>query len=163
MKNLAQDAESITCCLSKGLSSPVGSLIISNKDFISNARKIRKALGGGMRQAGILAGAGIFSINNMVERLQQDHDNAKLLSSELKQIEEIDINTNQVYTNLIFFNLISSNITCHDFMSKLLNYEIKIDYKGNQRFRMVTHFGFEKKDIEKVILAFKKIFLNKGN
>jgi len=163
VKKLAQDAESITCCLSKGLASPIGSLIVSNKDFILNARKIRKSLGGGMRQVGILAGAGIFSINNMIERLQQDHDNAKLLASALSEIEEIDINTNKVYTNLIFFNLISNNITCHDFISKLLNYEIKIDYKGNKRFRMVTHFGFEKQDIEKVILAFKKIFLNKGH
>ena len=129
----------------------------------SNARKVRKALGGGMRQAGILAAPGIFSINNMVERLQEDHDNAKLLATALNEMEEIDINTNQIYTNLIFFNLITEDITCHDFISKLLNYEIKIDYKGNQRFRMVTHFGFEKNDVEKVVLAFKKIFLEKGN
>ena len=163
VKQLSQDSDSITCCLSKGLASPVGSLIVSNKGFVSNARKVRKALGGGMRQAGILAAPGIFSINNMIERLQEDHDNAKLLADALEEMEEIDINTNQIYTNLIFFNLISDDITCHDFISKLLNYEIKIDYKGNQRFRMVTHFGFEKNDVEKVVLAFKKIFLEKGN
>ena len=163
VKQLAQDSDSITCCLSKGLSSPVGSLIVSNKNFIAKARKIRKALGGGMRQAGILAACGIFSINNMIERLQQDHDNAKLLAKAIGEMEEIEINTNQVYTNLIFFNLKSNNITCHDFISELLNYEIKIDYKGNQRFRMVTHFGFDKNDVEKVVLTFKKIFQNKGH
>ena len=99
----------------------------------------------------------------MVERLQEDHVNAKLLSQELAKIDEIEMNIKNVHTNLIFFNLKSNNITCDDLITELLNYEIKIDYKGNHKFRMVTHYGFEKNDITKVILAFKEIFNNKGN
>ena len=158
VKNLAKYADSITCCLSKGLSSPVGSLIISDNAFIYKARKLRKALGGGMRQAGILAACGLFSINNMINRLKEDHENAKELAIQLNNLEEIKINLNNVHTNLIFFDLKSKDITCENFIKELLNYDIKIDYKGNHRFRMVTHYGFEKKHINIVIQTLKKIF-----
>ena len=103
-------------------------------------RKIRKALGGGMRQVGILASCGIFSINNMIERLQEDHDNAKLLATELNKMEEIDINTNKVHTNLMFFNLINDNITCDDFISELLNYQIKYQ---NVPVVLICIFGYD--------------------
>ncbi|MAX09293.1 MAG: low-specificity L-threonine aldolase [Candidatus Marinimicrobia bacterium] len=158
VKDLAKYADSITCCLSKGLSSPVGSLIISNNNFINKAHKLRKALGGGMRQAGILAACGLFSIKNMIKRLKEDHENAKELAIELNSLEEIKINLKNVHTNLIFFDLNSKDITSENFIKELLNYNIKIDYKGNNRFRMVTHYGFERKHIIIVIKTLKKIF-----
>ena len=158
VKTLAHYADSITCCLSKGLSSPVGSLIISNSEFIHKARRLRKALGGGMRQAGILAACGLFSLQKMIERLKEDHCNAHELEIQLQNFDEIDIDINNIHTNLIFFNLKTNNITCQDFTKELLNYEIKIDYKGNDKFRMVTHSGVKNSDIKKITNALKKIF-----
>ena len=160
LKELGKYANSISCCLSKGLGAPVGSLIVSDEKFIHQARKLRKALGGGMRQVGVLASCGQFAIDNMIERLQNDHNNAQSLASELSQIKEIDINLQNIHTNLIFFDLNTSKITDEKFMKELLNYEIKIDYKGNHRFRMVTHCNFDEKNISRIITVIKKI-LNK--
>ena len=99
VKELVKDANSVTFCLSKGLAAPVGSLIIGNKNFIAKAKKTRKALGGGMRQAGILAAAGTFSLNNMINRLEEDHENALEMSKKLSEIK-----------NLIFPRLINDII-----------------------------------------------------
>jgi len=160
VKKLAKNADSITCCLSKGLAAPVGSLIMGNKDFISKARHIRKALGGGMRQSGLLASAGIYSFNNMIERLEEDHDNAQLLALGLSEIDEIKIDLDKIYTNIIFFNLQNTSIKDAELISQLLNNNIKIDSKGNRKFRMVTHYGIEKNDISTVVNQIKIILKN---
>ena len=110
-----------------------------------------------MRQVGVLASCGHFAIDNMFERLQNDHDNAKNLADELNNIKEIDIDLQKIYTNLIFFHLNASKITDESFIKELLNYKIKIDYKGNHRFRMVTHCNFNEKNVSKVTTAIKKI------
>ena len=96
----------------------------------------------------------------MIERLQNDHNNARILASKLESIKEIDINLQNIHTNLIFFDLNTTKITDEKFIKELLNYEIKIDYKGNHRFRMVTHCNFDEKNISRVITIIKKI-LNK--
>ena len=116
-----------------------------------------------MRQAGILAAAGIYALDNMVERLAEDHLNAKILGNELKTISGIKIDPDKISTNLIFFHLENANLLDENFINQLLRNKINSDYKGNHKFRMVTHYGFEKNDITKVILAFKEIFNNKGN
>ena len=157
LKELGKFADSISCCLSKGLGAPAGSLIVANEKFIDRARKLRKALGGGMRQVGVLASCGQFAIDNMIERLQTDHDNAQSLATELSLINQIDIDLNKIHTNLIFFHLNTSKITDEKFIKELLNYEIKIDYKGNHRFRMVTHCNFDESNISKIIKTIKKI------
>ena len=157
VNELCVDSDSITCCLSKGLSAPAGSLVIGSKTFINKARKIRKALGGGMRQAGIIASAGIFAIENMIERLEEDHFNAKKLADNMSNISEININNENVFTNIVFFNLNKCQISDADFMLELLNNKIKIDYKGNHKFRMVLHSGINKNQILKVIETFKNI------
>ena len=154
---LAKNADSITCCLSKGLSAPVGSLIMGDEELIYKAHRIRKSLGGGMRQSGILAAAGIYSFDNMINRLEQDHENAQLLAKELSEIDEIKIDLSTIHTNILFFNLQNTNIKDEDLIIKLLNNNIKIDSKGNRKFRMVTHYGFEKEDIETVIIKLKNI------
>ena len=157
LKELAKHADSLSCCLSKGLGAPAGSLIVANEKFIYQARKLRKALGGGMRQVGVLASCGHFAIDNMIERLQTDHNNAQNLANELSNIEEIDINLKKIHTNLIFFHLNTDKINDEDFLNQLLNYKIKIDYKGNRRFRMVTHCNFKEESISKIITTIKKI------
>jgi len=155
VKNLAETADSITCCLSKGLSCPSGSLIMGNDKFINKARRLRKALGGGMRQAGILAAAGLYALDHMIDRLKEDHINAQELAQELANINNIKIDLKNVRTNLVFFDLESDAISDDNFIEALFKQDVKIDGKGNRRFRMATHFGFINNDIEKVIKAIK--------
>lgn len=156
---LTQDADSISCCLSKGLSCPAGSLIIGNKNFIAKARRLRKMLGGGMRQAGILAAAGIYALDHTIERLKDDHNNAQELASGISEISNIEIDLNKISTNLIFFKLQDDSITDSEFIQKLKKYNIKIDDRGNRLFRMATHSDFTNNDIEKVIKTFKLILM----
>ena len=160
VKKLAKNANSISCCLSKGLAAPAGSLIMGSEKFIYKARRLRKALGGGMRQSGILAAAGIYSFDNMIGRLEEDHSNAKLLAQALSQIEEIKIEVTKVYTNIIFFYLKETSITDEEFVSELVKNNIKIDSKGNRKFRIVTHYGFETNDVTTVIDTMKLILKN---
>jgi len=155
--DLTKTADSVSCCLSKGLSSPVGSLIVGKKDFILKAKKIRKALGGGMRQAGIVASAGIYSFDNMINRLEEDHEIAKILAKKLHEIENITINLNLVKTNIIFINLNNTKLSDEEFLLQLNQKKIKIDYKGNRKFRLVTHYGFQKTEIDTVVSTIANI------
>ena len=155
---LTKDCDSVSCCLSKGLAAPVGSVILGSKNFISKAKSLRKALGGGMRQAGLIASAGIFSLDHMINRIIDDHSNAKILASKLNLIKNRAINLNQVHTNIIFIYNIAKTLSNQDLLLSLEKNNIKIDYKGNSKFRLVTHSGFKKEDINAVIKIFRKIF-----
>ena len=150
VSDLVQYADSISCCLSKGLSCPAGSLILGNKKFISKAHRIRKSLGGGMRQAGIFASAGIFALQNMVDGLREDHANAKKIAANLDNIKNIKIDLEKIKTNIIFFYLEKEELSDDEFINQLLNNNIKIDAKGNRKFRIATHSGFKSKYIDKV-------------
>ncbi len=154
---LTRDCDTISCCLSKGLSAPVGSVLLGNKDFILKAKQIRKALGGGMRQAGLIASAGIFSLDNMVDKISNDHENAKILAYELDKLNNIEINLNYVYTNIIFIYNRHGKVSNEQLLNELEKNNIKIDYKGNSKFRLVTHSGFKKDDINSVVTVFKEI------
>ena len=158
---LTKDCDSISCCLSKGLSAPVGSVILGTKNFILKAKRMRKALGGGMRQAGLIASAGIFSLNNMINRIENDHENATILAKQLSDIKNIEINTNQVHTNIIFIYNRHQSISNAKLLSTLEKNNIKIDYKGNSKFRLVTHSGFKESDIVSVVNVFKEILKDK--
>ncbi len=157
VEQLTEHGDSISCCLSKGLSAPVGSLIIGNKQFIQKAKRIRKSLGGGMRQAGLLAAAGTYSLDFMISRLEEDQKNAQELAQQLSAIDNIKIDISKVKTNIIFFHLISNNISDEQFLADLIKNNIKIDYKGNRKFRLVTHSGFETSNIQTVTNIIKKI------
>ena len=136
----------------------MGSVIIGSKNFISKAKSLRKALGGGMRQAGFIASAGIFSLDHMINRIKDDHSNAKILARKLNLIKNIEINLNQVHTNIIFLYNRDKTLSNQDMLLSLEKNNIKIDYKGNSKFRLVTHSGFRKEDINTVIKVFRKIF-----
>ena len=158
---LTKDCDTISCCLSKGLSAPVGSVILGTKNFILKAKHMRKALGGGMRQAGLIASAGIFSLDNMINRIENDHENATILAKQLSDIKNIEINTNQVHTNIIFIYNRHQSISNTKLLSTLEKNNIKIDYKGNSKFRLVTHSGFKESDIVSVVNVFKEILKDK--
>ena len=146
--------DSVSICLSKGLGAPVGSLICSSKDFIEEAKHWRKMLGGGMRQAGILAAAGLFAIENNIERLSQDHKNAAKLAANLSQIEGIQVEP--VQTNIIKLSLAKTNIA--NFTEYLQSKNIKASVA--EKMRLVTHLGVSSTDIEKVSFAFESYFKN---
>ena len=156
-KQIGQYFDSISVCLSKGLGAPVGSLLVGKKEFIKKARRIRKVFGGGMRQSGILAAAGLFALKNNVQRLKEDHLRAKALEKILLTMPYVD-SVLPVYTNIIIFNLKKDKISGLDFEKKLLDENIRISSFGKQTIRMVTHLNFTEEMLIKTIDILNKIF-----
>ncbi len=155
-KQIGQYFDSISVCLSKGLGAPVGSLLVGEKEFIKKARRIRKVFGGGMRQSGILAAAGLYALKNNIKRLKEDHLRAKALEKILLTMPYVD-SVLPVYTNIIIFNLKKDKISGLDFEKKLLDEQIKISSFGKQTIRMVTHLDFTEEMLLKTIEILIKI------
>lgn len=151
---IAQHTDSISVCLSKGLGAPVGSMLCGSKPFIKKARRWRKVVGGGMRQAGILAAAGIFALDNHINRLQEDHDNARLLAEGLTQITELDVDWAAVQTNMVFVSLVQEQSIQ---LSEYLRQQ-GILVRSGSPMRLVTHLDVTASDIERVIAAIKHFF-----
>jgi threonine aldolase len=157
-QELAGPADSVSICLSKGLSAPVGSVLCGSKEFIKRALRIRKQLGGGMRQAGILAAAGIVALETMVDRLADDHQRAARLAEGLQRFPVLQPDPEKPYTNMVFFNLAHSTpLTAREIALRLVERGIKVGVTGPQRFRLVTHYGIEDADIEQTIAAFGEV------
>lgn len=146
---LAREADSVQFCLSKGLAAPVGSVIVGGRNFIERARKYRKMVGGGMRQAGVLAAAGIIAIEEMVGRLREDHENARLLAQGLAAIPGISVRPEGVQTNIIFFQ--STAVPLAQFIDRMREYDVLVG-PG----RIVTHYGIERAEIEQTLVAARK-------
>jgi len=154
---LTKNVDSVMFCLSKGLSAPVGSILAGSKEFIQRARKNRKMLGGGMRQAGILAAAGIIAIENMVERLGEDHKNARILGEGLADIGGIKVDLKTIQTNMVYFDLNKSGMDTYQFLPKLAEYNILGSPQPPTKVRLVTHYGINEDDIYATIKAIKEI------
>ena len=152
---LTKYTDSISFCLSKGLSAPVGSLLCGTKEFIAEARRNRKMVGGGMRQAGIVAAAGIVALETMIERLADDHANAKYFAEQIANIPGIELNPAQIKTNIVFFDL-SNGMTASDFAKRLAAQGVLIGPSGERRLRAVTHYGIERADIETAIRVIRQ-------
>lgn len=147
--------ESISICLSKGLGAPVGSVLVCKKELEAKARRMRKAFGGGMRQAGFLAAAGIFALDNHISRLTEDHARAKALGKELSQLSWIK-SVMPVDTNIVIFSLIDA-LTPEKVLEQLSAQQVKAIKFGAQEIRLVTHLDFDDKMLDKTIQVFKKI------
>lgn len=147
--------DSISVCLSKGLGTPAGSVLLGKKEFIKKARRVRKVFGGGMRQAGYLAAAGIYALDNHVKRLKEDHVRAKKIEAVLKNLSFID-SVLPVDTNIIIFNLHSS-ISGIDFEKILASNNIKIAAFGKQTIRFVTHMDFTDEMLDRLEKVLKTI------
>lgn len=156
-KALVAGADSVSFCLSKGLSCPVGSVVCGSEDFIAEARRNRKALGGALRQVGILAACGIVALNEMVDRLAEDHDNAKRLAEGLADIPGIETDPEQAQTNLVFFDLQSGGLTGQDFVGRLGKAGVKLLSTGSHRIRSVTHYGITSDDIDAALMTIQKV------
>lgn len=148
-----QYVHSMSFCLSKGLSAPAGSVVCGSRFFVEEARRNRKLVGGGMRQAGILAAAGLFALEYHVERLKEDHDNARLLAEGIDRIPGLKLEKVERRTNIVYFEVEDAD----RFEEKVLEKKIKIMRSGPSRFRMVTHFGIEREQIEKTLSIFEDV------
>lgn len=159
VKELVAPADSVSFCLSKGLCAPVGSLVVGSKDFIYEARRTRKALGGGMRQAGVLAAAGLISIHKMTKRLHEDHANACALAEGLAQLPHIRIDLQHVKTNMVFFELAESAPLSIEEVIRRLEAEHRIlitaGGKPRKRFRAVTHYWITREHVETLLEAIR--------
>jgi len=157
VKELTRSVDSVMFCLSKGLSAPVGSLVCGSAEFIEQARRTRKILGGAMRQAGVIAAAGIVALEEMVERLAEDHINAKKLAEEISQIDGLSIEPGKVKTNIIYFDLNDSSMTDEQFIKGLEKKGVRLLGLGPAHFRMVTHYGINSQDIDSTLTALAEV------
>jgi threonine aldolase len=153
---LAQNADSVALCLSKGLSAPVGSVLCGSKDFVERARKFRKMLGGGMRQAGIIAAAGIVALETMVDRLAEDHANARRLAQGLAGIKGIRLAQDDIPTNIVMFHL-STELSVVEFMEGLQKAGVKIGLRDSRPFRAVTHRMVSSSDIDEALTRIEAV------
>ena len=154
---LAGPADSVMFCLSKGLCAPIGSVLCGSSDFIGEARRNRKMLGGGMRQVGVLAAAGIVALESMVERLEDDHANASRLADGLRGIAGVELDPSPPQTNMVFFNLgRSAPPAAAELVRRVGARGILLDSDGGPRFRLVTHYWISAEDVDKTIAAFRE-------
>ena len=144
---LAVEVDSVTFCLSKGLAAPVGSLVCGSGDFVARARKARKMLGGGMRQVGVIAAAGIIALETMIDRLAEDHEHARLLAQGLAQVSGVRIDATSVQTNIVVLNVDDGAA----FQRRLQELGVLTTAFGPSRVRMVTHYGIMRQDIEEAL------------
>lgn len=143
--------DSVQFCLSKGLGAPVGSVVVGSKTFIERCRSIRKMLGGGMRQAGILAAAGLIALEKGPKRLHIDHENAGYLAAELAQLPGIRINPAKVQTNIVIYSIAGTGLPSSDFLAELARRKVLAVPVDRDRIRMVTHLDVSRKDVEMAV------------
>ena len=154
---LVQDVDDVSFCLSKALSCPVGSILCGSNEFIEGAHKWRKMVGGGMRQAGVLAAAGLVALDNMVERLADDHSNAKRLAEGLANIQGISVDPTSIQTNIVIFEISESSGNADDVIYELANEGVLVTYPGQQSLRMVTHRHISASDIDEALSRVAKV------
>ena len=153
----ARCADSVSVCLSKGLGAPVGSLVSGSNSFIDRVHRFRKMFGGGMRQAGIIAAAGIYALDHHLDRLKEDHQNAKRLALGLKEIRGISINPDEVETNILFFDVDRTGKTAGQVAEIMKKERILIYATGKTRIRLVTHLDVNREEIETALKAFERV------
>ena len=156
---LVKPVDSVSICLSKGLCAPAGSVLCGSKAFIQRAHRIRKQLGGGMRQAGILAAAGIVALESMIDRLAEDHRRAKLLAEGLSRIPGLYPSPEIPQTNMVFIHLDDSTrpLTAEQIEQRLYDRGIKVGTVGQWSFRLVTHYWIDDQGIEQTLAAFREV------
>lgn len=153
-EEIAKYCDTVMFCVSKGLAAPIGSLLCGSHDIIKKARKYRKLLGGGMRQGGIIAAAGIIAVEKMTKRLHTDHENALYLAKELSQFPDVETDIDKVHINMVFFKL--KNTNHEDFLKYMLNNQIKLNPPEKDIYRFVTHNNITKEQINRLISLMKE-------
>ncbi|HEX2991060.1 MAG TPA: low-specificity L-threonine aldolase [Anaerolineales bacterium] len=156
VRELVEPADSVMFCLSKGLAAPVGSILAGSQKFIARVRHLRKMVGGGMRQVGILAAAGIISLEVMTRRLSEDHARARKLADGLRAIHGLNVDPGSPYTNMIYLNLAEEvSRTAQQITGRMKDLGVLVDPENARRFRLVTHYQIDDGAVEKTISAFQ--------
>jgi len=151
---LCASVDSVSFCLSKGLGCPVGSVVCGSREFIQRTRRYREVLGGGMRQAGIVAAAGLYALDHNVERLQEDHDNARVLAEELSDLPALEIDLEKVQTNMVFIELTGMN--AFELAARLKESGVLMNPLGKNLLRAVTHRDVTRQQVERAAEIFIK-------
>jgi threonine aldolase len=154
---IARPFDSVMFCLSKGLGAPVGSLILGSKDFIREAISARKMLGGGMRQAGVLAAAGLIALEQSPKILIEDHANAKRLAEGLAELRGVKIDPERVQTNIVIFDIAETGLTTAQFSAELKSRGVLANGVNAREMRMVTHYEVSRGEIERTIQIIREI------
>jgi len=158
VQELAAPVDSVTFCLSKGLCAPAGSVLCGTREFIHLAHRARKMLGGGMRQAGVLAAAGIVALERMTGRIGQDHERARLLARGLKALPAIELDNEKPATNMVFFALRGDlGMTEQDVVERLTKRGVLVGPTGPGRFRLVTHYYIDEAAVATAVSAFEEV------
>ncbi len=155
VKDIAACADTVTFCLSKGLACPAGSLFCGSRDVVHEARRWRKRLGGGMRQTGVLAAAGLIALESMVERLAEDHANARTLAEGLAELPGVTCDLTRVQTNLVYFDL--ERIGAPAFTEECAKRGLLADWSGPKRMRFVTHYGIDAEDVQSALKVCEEV------
>jgi threonine aldolase len=157
VKELVEPADSVMFCLSKGLAAPIGSMLVGTKQFIARARHIRKMLGGGMRPVGVVAAAGLISLEKMTKRLNEDHARAQKLAGGLRQVKGLAVDPNSPYTNMVYLNLSEDvSVNTDQITQKMKAAGVLVDPENARRFRLVTHYWIDDTAVERTISAFQQ-------
>jgi threonine aldolase len=157
VKEFTQHVDNLMFCLSKGLCCPVGSILVGSEEFIERAKKNRKLLGGGMRQAGIIAAPGIIALEKMIDRLREDHENARFFAEKLSKMPGIEINLERVQTNIVTFDVRIPGVTDESFLLRLKEKGILALAQSKNRIRIVTHHGISKEHLETTLATIENI------
>jgi threonine aldolase len=157
VKKLTEHVDNLMFCLSKGLCCPVGSIIVGSKDFIDKAKKNRKLLGGGMRQAGIIAAPGIIALEKMIDRLKEDHENARFLAEKLSKIPGIVVDLERIQTNMVTFDIRAPSVSDELFLFRLKEKGILALAQSKNRIRCVTHYGITREHMETTFATIENI------
>ncbi len=144
-------ADSVMVCASKGLAAPVGSVLCGSHEFIERAQRWRKMLGGGMRQAGVIAAGALYALNNMVDRLDDDHRLARALAEGLAEIPGISVSLEAVQTNIVIFDVTASDHSAQDVVDRLSRAGVLSGALNGSTIRLVTHFGIEQRHVEQAL------------
>jgi len=156
-RRIADHADSVMFCLSKGLSAPVGSILSGDKNFIAKARTFRKLVGGNMRQAGVIAAAGIVALETMIGRLQEDHDAARRLARGLTWLDPALADSDQVQTNILRIDVSGRDRDATDWASALAGHGILVQASGAKQLRLVTHRHIDREAVDRTIAAFAAV------
>ncbi len=162
MRALAEPFDSVQVDLSKGLAAPVGGVVIGSRDFIARAHRARKLLGGGMRQAGVLAAAGIIALTEMVDRLAEDHAHARILAEGLAHLPAVQIDLETIQTNLVVFRLDPGHSTPAKFIAAMREQGILLGSFGDDRLRFATHYGITRAEIDRTLVAAERVLRANG-
>ena len=158
VKELTAEVDSVTVCLTKGLGCPVGALVLGRKEFVADARRWRQAAGGGMRQAGVIAAAGIVALDTMVDRLAIDHANARRLATLLAEAGLVlDHPPEEVETNIVFAEIPRDLMDAEDFIKGLAAEGVQVNPPKGRRIRLITHHNISADDIEAAGAAVRKV------